>query len=96
VFAVAGGVVRTHPLSERILPSVTREVVLELAADLAIPVREDAVTLDELRAADEAFLASTTSDVMPLVAVDRAAIGAGVPGPVSRALAEAMVRRLGR
>jgi D-alanine transaminase len=96
VFAVVGGVVRTHPLGERILPSVTREVVLELAAEAGIEVREDAVTLDELRAADEAFLASTTADVMPVVAVDGATLGGGAPGPVTRRLSDALAARLGR
>ena len=96
VFAVIGGALRTHPLGERILPSVTREVVLELAAALGVPAREDAVTLDELRAADEAFLASTTADVMPVVAVDGHTLGTGAPGPVSRRLVDAISARLGR
>jgi D-alanine transaminase len=97
IFAVVDGTLRTHPLSERILPSVTREVVLELAAELRIAAREEAFTLEELRgAASEAFLASTTSDVMPVVSVDGAAIGEGRPGAVGRALGDALARRLGR
>ncbi len=95
-FAVAGGVLRTHPLGPRILPGVTRAVVLELAAALGVPAREEAVTLAELRAADEVFVASTTADVMPVVALDGAPVGGGAPGPVSRALAAAMAARLGR
>ena len=100
-FAVADGGLRTHPLGPRILPGVTRAVVLELAAALGIPAREEAVTLDELRAADEVFVASTTADVMPVVALDGAPVGggtphAGAPGPVARALAGALARRLGR
>ena len=96
-FAVIDGAVRTHPLSERILPSVTRAVVLELAAELGIPAREDAFTLDELRGrASEAFVASTTADVMPVVSVDGAPIGGGAPGPVARALGDALAARLGR
>jgi branched-subunit amino acid aminotransferase/4-amino-4-deoxychorismate lyase len=50
VFAVVGGTLRTHPLGARILPGVTRAVVLELAAALGVPVRETACTLGELRA----------------------------------------------
>ena len=61
-----------------------------------LPVREDAVTLDELRAADEAFLASTTADVMPVVAVDGTSLGDGSPGPVSRRLVDALAARMGR
>jgi D-alanine transaminase len=97
VFAVIDGALRTHPLGERILPSVTREVVLELAAALGIAAREEAFGVDALRgAASEAFLASTTADVMPAVAVDGAAVGDGTPGPVTRALGEALARRMGR
>lgn len=96
VFAVVDGTLRTHPLGPYILPSVTRAVVLELAAALGIPAREDAFTLDTLRAADELFLASTTADVMPVVTLDGAPVGSGVPGPVARALAAALTARLGR
>lgn len=96
VFAVVGGALRTHPLGPRILPSVTRAVVLELAADLGVPVHERACTPDEVRAADELFMANTTSDVMPVVRLDGAAVGAGAPGPVTRALSDAMHRRMGR
>lgn len=95
-FAVVGGVLRTHPLGPRVLPSVTRAVVLELAAGLGIPAREEAVALGELRGAEEVMLASTTADVMPVVALDGAPVGAGTPGPVARALAAALAARLGR
>ncbi|GJG85717.1 aminotransferase [Gemmatimonadetes bacterium T265] len=95
-FAVVGGTLRTHPLGTCVLPGVTRAAVLELAAGLGIPAREEAVTLEELRAADEAFVASTTADVMPVVTLDGAPVGAGAPGPVARALGGAMAARLGR
>ncbi len=100
-FAVVRGELRTHPLGPRILPSVTRAVVLELAAGLGIAAREDAVTEAELRAADEVMVASTTADVMPVVSLDGAPVGAatphaGAPGPVARALAGALAARLGR
>ena len=95
-FAVVDGVLRTHPLTPRILPSVTRAVVLELARELGIPAREEAFDRAALLAAEEAFVASTTADVMPVVRVDGMAIGDGAPGPVSRALADAIAARLGR
>ncbi len=95
-FAVVGGTLRTHPLDTQILPGITRTVVLELAAQHGLPVEETAVTLAEARAADELFVASTTADVMPIVVLDGAPVGSGAPGPVARALAAAMARRLGR
>ncbi len=95
-FAVVRGELRTHPLGPRILPSVTRAVVLELAAGLGIPAREVAVGEAELRGADELFVASTTADVMPVVRLDGRPVGSGAPGPVARALAGALAARLGR
>jgi D-alanine transaminase len=96
VFAVVGDTLRTHPLGARILPGVTRAVVLELAAALGVPVRETACTLGELRAASELFVANTTADVMPVVTLDGHPIGDGRPGPVARALDAALAARVGR
>ncbi|CAA9349894.1 MAG: D-alanine aminotransferase [uncultured Gemmatimonadaceae bacterium] len=93
VFAVVDGVVRTHPLSTAVLPGITREIAIELAHALGLPVQEDALTLDELPAADELFLTSTTNDVMPVVAVDGRTVGDGAPGPVTRRLADAFAAR---
>jgi D-alanine transaminase len=96
LFAVIDGVLRTHPLTHGILPGITRAVVLELAAELDLPVREVAFDVGALHAADELFLASTTADVMPIVSVDGRSAGGGAPGPITRALVEAMALRLGR
>jgi D-alanine transaminase len=96
VFAVVGGELRTHPLGARILPGVTRAAVLELAAALGVPAREAACTLGELRGAEELFVANTTADVMPVVTLDGRPVGAGRPGPVTRALGDALAARVGR
>jgi D-alanine transaminase len=95
VFGVARGELRTHPLTEAVLPGVTREIALELARRLGVPVREEAMTLDELRAADELFITSTTNDVMPVVAVDGRRVARGEPGPVTRRLVAAYAARAG-
>lgn len=94
VFVVIDGELRTHPSSPYILGGVTREVVLELARGLALPVREVPVLLDELPRASELFLTSTTTDVLPLVRLDGRQIGDGRPGPVARRLYEALRGRL--
>lgn len=93
-FVVRGGVVHTHPLTTAILPSVTRAVVLELCAGLGVRVMEDVIGVNEMAAADELFLASTTNDVMPIVRLDGRAIASGRPGPVTRRLADAFRDRL--
>jgi branched-chain amino acid aminotransferase len=83
VFLVSAGVLRTPPLSAGILAGITREAVLELAGRLGVPVREQPVGLEELFAADEAFLCSSTRELVPIRSVDGRTIGAGKPGPVT-------------
>jgi branched-chain amino acid aminotransferase len=65
IFWVTGGELCTTPLSEHILASITRALVIEVT-----DVTERAISLDELYAADEAFVASTTREVHPIAAVD--------------------------
>lgn len=86
LFAVLEGEVRTAPLSNYILPSVSRAVVLRLCAAARLPHRETPVYLDDLRRAEEVFLASTTLEVMPVVRVDGAAVGDGRPGALTARL----------
>ncbi len=88
LFAVFNGVLTTAPRSNYILHGVTREVIIELAGELSIPVEERAFTLAELYAADEVFFSGTTTEVRPTVQVDGKAIGDGGVGPVARALYE--------
>jgi D-alanine transaminase len=94
VLGVKNGELRTHPLSQLILPSVTREVVIEIAKGAGIPVREQPFTATELFELDELFVAGTTTDVTPIVEVDGRKIGSGRPGPVSKQLYAALQARL--
>jgi len=86
LFCVTGGVVRTAPNGPRILPGVTRLAALEAAARLRLPVEERPIPLEELFAADEVFLASTTMWTYPLIEVDGRKIADGKPGPIARLL----------
>src|SRR5256714_5953456 len=70
VCGIIRGVLRTHPANHLVLPGVTREVVLELAGGLGVPVREEAITLDEAARAEELFLTRTTTDLTPIVSMD--------------------------
>ena len=94
VFGVVGGVLRTHPATTRILPSITRAVVLELAAALGVRCEERALSLAELRTCDELFVANTTADVLPITTLDGRVVGTGRPGPVTRVLGEALQARV--
>lgn len=94
VFGVIGGELRTHPLTNRILPSITRDVVLELASDAGVEIREVPLSTIELGRVDELFLAGTTADVMPVIAVDGKPVRGGAPGPLTRRLAAAYEAQL--
>jgi len=85
---VRDGRVVTPPLTNAILPGVTREVLLEIAREQGRPVEERDIPLAELFVADEVWFSNTSSEVMPIVAVDDRPIGDGTPGPVWRALFE--------
>ena len=89
IFWVAGGTVRTPPLSDHILASITRAVTIELSE-----AEERSCTLEELLAADEAFLVSTTRELQPVATVDGRGIGPAGGGPVSRRLAERLHERI--
>ena len=88
VFAVRGREVWTHPLGPAILPGVSRAVLLRLARELGLRVRERRFGRRQLYAADEVLLSSTMQEVLPVVRIDGRPIGSGRPGPVARALGE--------
>jgi len=86
LFLVKGGVVRTAPNGPWILPGVTRVATLEAARRLGHAVDERAFTVEELWAADEVFLASTSLWTHSLTRVGGRPVGGGRPGPVCEKL----------
>ena len=72
-----------------VLEGVTRRAVLDIAVDQGIPARLGAITIDDLRRADEAFLTSTAGGVMPVVSIDGRVLGDGRPGPLTTRLRDA-------
>lgn len=82
----AKGRLRTRGIQSNILRGVTRETLLGLAAQVASRVEELAFTVDEAKSAREAFITGAGTLVLPVVSVDGAAIGEGVPGPVAKRL----------
>lgn len=85
IFAVRGGVLHT-PALDNILPGATRRHVIEMARAEGIEVREGDLHLETFRTADETFITSTVSEVMPVNRLDGQPVG-GL-GPVSRRLQE--------
>ena len=96
LFAVFDGVVTTAPKSNYILHGVTRDLIIELAGDLGLPVEERAIPLRELYRAEEVFFTGTTTEVRPSVVVDGRTIGEGRVGPVARRLYDAFLEVTGR
>jgi D-alanine transaminase len=94
VFGVIDGELRTYPRSNYILPGITRDLILRLAADLAIPARETPIYVEQIGRLEELFVTGTTTDVQPIVTLDGRRIGDGVVGGVSRALQRALMERL--
>jgi D-alanine transaminase len=86
LFFVFGDEVRTAPKNNYILPSITRGILLELCRSSGIPAREIPVFVQDVPRATEAFIAGTTTEVMPLVQIDGRPLGDGTPGPVTRRL----------
>jgi len=82
-FAVLDGIVQTAPLSNLILPGITREIVIEACRRNGLDVVEEPITVEQLPAADELFLAGTTTEVVPIVRLDGRHVGDGSPGPLT-------------
>jgi D-alanine transaminase len=86
VVGVFDDTVVTHPLTNYILPSTTRTLLLDLCDAQDVPVEEIPIPEADLPEADELMVLGTTTGVMPVVQVDDWAVGDGTPGPVTRTL----------
>jgi branched-chain amino acid aminotransferase len=86
IFIVKNGEALTPPLNSGLLPGITREFLFEVGAEAGIVVRDQVLKDPDLFGADEAFLTSTTREIVPIVEVDDRTIGTGRPGPVTTAL----------
>jgi branched-chain amino acid aminotransferase len=92
LFVVRGGEALTPPIEAGLLAGITRAFVLELANTLGVPARESVLHDNDLFGADEAFLTSTTREVVPIVRANDRPIGPGRPGPITRSLLDAYRR----
>lgn len=81
-YAVFDGVIYTAPKDHKILPGITRDVVLSLAEKAGITVVEQAVSEARLAEADELWVSSSTKEVLPITTLNGHAVGAGKPGSV--------------
>ena len=87
-YIVKGNTIITRQLSNDILHGITRAAVLRFAREAQMTVEERPFTIEEAQDADEAFITSASTFVMPVVEIDGQALGAGMPGPIAARLRE--------
>ncbi len=87
-YIIKDGKIITRHLGNEILHGITRAAVLRFAREAQMVVEERAFTIEEVKAADEAFITSASTFVMPVVEIDGDEIGSGTPGPVASRLRE--------
>jgi len=87
-YIIKGNTIITRHLGNEILHGITRAAVLRFAKEAQMQVEERSFTIAEAQEADEAFITSASTFVMPVVEVDGVAVGAGAPGPVAARLRE--------
>lgn len=83
-FLIMDGEILTPPKSNRVLPGVTRDLVLEMAREVGIPCAEQAISRDELETADEIWISSSSREIQPVTRLDNAPVGEGVPSAMWR------------
>jgi len=82
-FAVMKGVLYTA--EEGVLEGVTRSLILEIAREM-LPIQLEPVTREQIEVLSEAFITSSSREVVPVVEIDGIPVGKGVPGPLAREL----------
>jgi branched-chain amino acid aminotransferase len=89
IFIVKNGTVLTPPARAGALGGITRDVVMKVAANIGIPVREEDMTRFDLYVADEFFLTGTGAEIISVIDIDGRKIGNGKPGPITHRLQKA-------
>lgn len=89
VYLVKNKKIYTHPATESVLHGCVRLVVEKFAKELNIPFIEQSFTTDDIDSAEELFLTSSSSEIMPIIKVNNKHVGNGLPGPISKQLQQA-------
>src|SRR5690625_3511456 len=89
IYLVKDGSIYTHPTTKGILNGCVRMAIARFTQNLDIPFIEEAFSIDDITEADEMFLTSSMSEVLPVVQVDGVKVADGQPGPITRQLQEA-------
>ncbi len=87
-YFIKDDVVVTRPISNDILAGITRHALLQLAETTDFRIVERSFSLDEVLAADEAFITAASTMVCPIIEIDERRVGGGQPGPLTKKLRE--------
>jgi branched-chain amino acid aminotransferase len=94
VFIVKGGVVYTPSDDSSILLGITRATVLEMCKNLGIPCSKQALTVEDIREADEIFVTGTAAEITPIRSVDDRPVADGLPGEITKTLQDLFFRTM--
>jgi len=86
LFVVYQGSLYTPPLGNSVLPGITRDAVIQLAKEMAVPVVEQMIPREMLYIADEVFFTGTAAEITSIRSVDKIAVAKGAVGPITKAL----------
>ena len=82
LFIVRERLLITPPKSDKLLPGITREIILELAKQHGIPYTEATISAGDLQSADEIWMSSSTKEILPVLKLDGQPVGSGIAGEV--------------
>jgi D-alanine transaminase len=82
VFIVSKGIIKTPPKDKKLLPGITRDLIVELAETHNLAIEEVAISEKEFLAADEIWLTSSTKEILPVTKINAQTVGNGKPGPI--------------
>ncbi|MDG2122218.1 MAG: branched-chain-amino-acid transaminase [Verrucomicrobiales bacterium] len=84
IFVIRDGKITTPPVPSGSLNGITRDIAIQIAGELSIPVTEADLTRYEIYTADECFLTGTAAEVIAAVELDSRKIGNGTPGQITQ------------
>ncbi|MBC1794624.1 D-amino-acid transaminase [Listeria booriae] len=88
-YIIKDGTLMTHAADNLILSGITRQVILQVARDIGVPVAETGFTLTDLATADEVFISSTTIEVTPIIEIEGKQVRDGERGPITKKIHDA-------
>ena len=91
-FAVRGSAVWTA--GEGVLPGITRSLVIETIRELSIPLKMNAIHIQDLPELEEAFITSASRAVLPVTEIDGQPVGSGLPGQITKRIMDAYWKKI--